>query len=163
ASGALLDSTSARRDGAAACGRAVRGSRRRVGAIAPELLRRGAQAWRRPRGGALARSVPLCVVRGGALSLAAARATAGVEQLRGRRLQQVLRDEGARSGAEAWAGPCARADVPQALDRRCVTRAARERPPEKVLVERERAAVWVTLPKVHVQPLEIGGREDGAG
>src|SRR3954465_2577673 len=82
--------------------------------------------------------------------------------LRRWRLQQVLCDEGARAGAEAWARPRARADVPQALDRRCVTGAARERPPEKVLVERERAPGRVAVPKVHVQPLEIGGRKHGA-
>jgi len=42
-----------------------------------------------------------------------------------------------------------------------MTGAAGERPPEKVLVERERAAVRVTVPEVHVQPFEIGGREHG--
>src|SRR5262249_36317941 len=47
------------------------------------------------------------------------------------RLEQPLGDERARAGAETWAGPRARADVPEALDRRGVARAARERTPKE--------------------------------
>src|SRR5262249_10226412 len=68
-------------------------------------------------------------------------------------------DERARAGAETWAGPRARADVPEALDRRGVAGTARERTPEEVLIERERAPIGVTVAQVDVQPLEIGRRD----
>ncbi len=41
------------------------------------------------------------------------------------------------------------------LDRRRVAGSPRERPPEEVLVERERAAVRVAVAEVDVQPLEV--------
>ena len=51
-------------------------------------------------------------------------ARAGDGALCERRLEQLLRDERAGSGAETRAGPRARADLPQPLDRRRVARAA---------------------------------------
>ena len=75
--------------------------------------------------------------------------------LRDGRLEQLRRDERARAGAEARTGPRARADVEQPLDRRRVPGAARERPPQEVLVERERAAVRVAVAQVDVLPLEV--------
>src|SRR5439155_588917 len=72
-----------------------------------------------------------------------------------RRLQQLLRDESPRATAEPRPRPCARADLVEPSDRRRVAGTARKRPPEKVLVERERAAVRVAADEVDVQPLEV--------
>src|SRR5581483_6746477 len=71
------------------------------------------------------------------------------------RLEKLLRDDGARAGAETGAGPGARTDVPEPVDRRHVPAAAGERPPQEVLVERQRAAVRVAPPEIHVHPLEV--------
>jgi REP element-mobilizing transposase RayT len=75
--------------------------------------------------------------------------------LRDGRLEQLARDERARAGAESWARPRARTDVEQPPHRRRVTGVARERPPQEVLVERERSAVRVAVPQVDVRLLEI--------
>src|SRR5436190_3424865 len=75
------------------------------------------------------------------------------------RLQERLGDEGARAGAESGPGPCACADVPEPLDRSPVAGPRRERAPEEVLVERERAAVWIAVPQVDVQLLDVRRRE----
>src|SRR5205085_5031656 len=72
-----------------------------------------------------------------------------------RRLEELARDDRPRAGAEARAGPGARADLPEALDRRRVPGAAPERSPEEVLVERERAAVRVSVPEVDVRSLQV--------
>src|SRR5439155_17664073 len=49
------------------------------------------------------------------------------------RLQEGLRDQGARACAEARAGPRARADLEEAVDRSPVARLSGERTPEEVL------------------------------
>src|SRR5438876_69161 len=54
------------------------------------------------------------------------------------------------------------ADLPETLDRRGVAGARRERTPEEVLVERERAGVRVAMVEVDVRGLQVGGREDDA-
>ena len=56
----------------------------------------------------------------------------------------------------------ARADVPEALDRRPVAGRRGERPPEQVLVERAAARVDVAGDEVRVERLEVGGREGDA-
>src|SRR5690348_1683809 len=82
----------------------------------------------------------------------AGRSSRSSEQpLRERRLQKLLRDEGAAAAAEAGPRPRARADVPQTVDRRAVAGALRERAPEEVLVEAERAAVRIAAHEVDVQ------------
>ncbi len=50
----------------------------------------------------------------------------------------------------------ARADVPEARDRRFMARGLGERAPEKVLVEGTRAAVDVTADEVHVESFDVG-------
>ena len=54
---------------------------------------------------------------------------------------------------------CARADLPEVLHRCGVPWARRERPPEQVLVERQRAGVRVAVVQIHVGGLQVGGRE----
>src|SRR5205823_2820940 len=75
--------------------------------------------------------------------------------LRERRLEELARDDRSGAGAEPRAGPGARADLPEPLDRRGVAGAASEGSPEEVLVERERAAVGVAVPQVDVRPLQV--------
>src|SRR6185437_3150548 len=71
----------------------------------------------------------------------------------------LLRDEGARATAQAGARMGARADVPHAFDRCPVAGQLAERPPQEVLVERERAAVRVAVVEVDVRSLEIRRRQ----
>src|SRR5438034_7206498 len=54
------------------------------------------------------------------------------------------------------------ADVPEAVDRRAVTGARGERPPEEVLVERERARVRVAVMQVDVRRVEVGRAQHDA-
>src|SRR3954447_14740075 len=77
-----------------------------------------------------------------------------------RRLQQLLRDERARARTEPRTGPSARTDLEETVDRRAVTGLAREGPPEKVLIERERTGVRVALLEIDVRLLQVRGRKD---
>jgi hypothetical protein len=54
-----------------------------------------------------------------------------------RRLQEGLRDQGARACTEAGPGPRARADAEEPVDRCAVSRLSGERAPEEVLIERQ--------------------------
>src|SRR4051794_29464321 len=87
--------------------------------------------------------------------MAGERASARNGPLRERRLEQLPCDDRPRAGAETRARPGARPDLPQPLDRRRVAGTAPERPPEKVLVECERAAVGVAVPEIDVGPLQV--------
>jgi hypothetical protein len=73
-----------------------------------------------------------------------------------------VRDERPGTGAETRARPGARADLPEALDRGGVAGAAAERPPEEVLVERERAAVGIAVAEVDVRALQVVGTQRDA-
>src|SRR5205823_12868961 len=74
--------------------------------------------------------------------------------------EELLRDDRPRAGTEARPGPGARADVEDAVHRRPVSGLRRERPPEEVLVERERAAVGVAALEIAVGRLQVRGREN---
>ena len=79
-----------------------------------------------------------------------------------RRLEQLVRDEGARARAEPGPGMRRGADVVQPLDGRRVAGLLGERAPEEVLVERERARVRIAAREVDVRRLEVGRREHDA-
>ena len=64
--------------------------------------------------------------------------------------------------AEAGPRPRARADVTEVAHGCRVARLLGKRPPEEVLVERERAGVRVTALEVDVRGLQVGGREHDA-
>src|SRR6266581_6696 len=61
------------------------------------------------------------------------------ETFRRRWAEEGLRDHRPRGGAEARARPGAGADLEETVDRCSVSRLPCERPPEEVLIERERA------------------------
>src|SRR5689334_2267004 len=72
------------------------------------------------------------------------------------------RNEGAGTSSESRSRPGAGTDVEEVSHRRSVARLLRERPPQEVLVERERAGVRVTLLEVDVRGLQVRGREHDA-
>src|SRR3954451_782966 len=74
--------------------------------------------------------------------------------------EEVVRDERSGSGAEAGPRPRARTDVEDTVDRCAMSRLRRKRPPEEVLVERERPAVRIAVCEVRIRRLEIGRGED---
>src|SRR6187200_1166539 len=76
-----------------------------------------------------------------------------------RLLRELFRDEVAGAGPQPRTRMSARADVPEALDRRAMTRRGRERPPEEVLVERAAPGVDVAPDEVRVERLEVDGGE----
>src|SRR5437588_12685667 len=69
-----------------------------------------------------------------------------------------------RSGARTQAGtrPGARADVEEPANGRPVSGLRGERPPEKVLVERKRAAVGIAVLEIRVRSLQVCRREHDA-
>src|SRR5438477_8512908 len=73
--------------------------------------------------------------------------------------KKLARNEGARPAPEPRAGPGAGADLKDVADRRAMARLLRERPPEEVLVECERAGVRIAALEVDVRPLQIRRRQ----
>src|ERR671935_1992394 len=80
----------------------------------------------------------------------------------GGRTEELFGDERSRAGAQPRPGPCARTDVEEVADRGAVARLCGKRPPEEVLVDRERSAVRVAALEVAIGGLEVGRREDDA-
>src|SRR5436190_12644004 len=76
--------------------------------------------------------------------------------------EKFAREESTGTSPQSWTGPCARADLEEAAHRCAVPGLPRERPPQEVLVERERSGVRVALLEVDVRNLEVRGREHDA-
>src|SRR4051794_4034452 len=76
--------------------------------------------------------------------------------------KEITRNEGAGPAAETRTWPSARSDVKNVADRSAMTGLLCERPPEEVLVERERAGVRIALLEVDVRGVQVGRGQNDA-